>query len=117
MAVITISRQFNSGGDEVASRLCDVLGYRSFDKRQILEAVEETTYPHYLAIDYSEDRYEMQTFLDRLFGQTASPVQKIAWEENPSIATRPERATVDEAVVLSLVRRAVRAAYEADNMV
>ena len=32
MAVITISRQFASGGDEVAGLLCNRLGYRYFDK-------------------------------------------------------------------------------------
>ena len=33
MAVITISRQYGSGGDEVAACFCDRLGYRSFDER------------------------------------------------------------------------------------
>lgn len=117
MAVITISREFASGGDEIASQLCDVLGYRSFGKAQILLAAEETTYPRYLAIDYSEDHHEVQTFLDRLFGLAASPAQKMAWTEDPSIATRPERAVVDEATVLSLVKRAVRAASKAGNTV
>ncbi len=117
MAVITISREFGSGGDEVASRLCEVLGYRSFGKAQITQAVESTTYPKYMAIDYSEDQHEVQSFLDRLFGRAPSPAQKIAWADDPSIATRPERSDVDEAAVLSLVRRAIRTACETGNMV
>jgi cytidylate kinase len=117
MAIITISREYGSGGDELADRLCEVLGYRAFGKAQIIQAVEETTYPRYMAIDYSEDQHEVRNFLDRLLGQTASPAQKIAWSEDPSIATRPERAVVDEGAVLGLVRRAISAAGEAGNMV
>lgn len=33
MAAITFSRQFGSRGDEIAARVCDLLGYRYFDKR------------------------------------------------------------------------------------
>ena len=32
MTVITISRQYESGGDEIARQLCDLLGYRYLDK-------------------------------------------------------------------------------------
>lgn len=117
MSVITISREFGSGGDEVASRVCEILGYRSFSKVEIAKAAEETAMPKHLAIDYSEDNHEVQTFLDRLFGRTASPVQKIAWSEDPSIATRPERSDVDDAAVLSLVKRAIKSAVRVDNMV
>ncbi len=117
MAIITISREYGSGGDEVAHRLCEVLGYHAFGKAQITQAVEATTYPKYMAVDYSEDQHEVQGFLDRLFGRAPSPAQKIAWTDDPSIATRPERSDVDEATVLSLVRRAIRAASEEGNMV
>ena len=117
MAVITISREFGSGGDEVAFRLAEVLRYRSFSKVEIIQAAEQTAMPKHIAIDYSEDNHEVQTFLDRLFGRTASPAQKIAWAEDPSIATRPERSDVDDAAVLSLVRRAIKSAVRADNFV
>lgn len=117
MTVITISREYGSGGDEVAFHLCEVLGYRSFNKQDILKAAEETAMPKHIAIDYSEDNHEVQTFLDRLFGRTASPAQKIAWSADPSIATRPERSDVDDVAVLSLVKRAMKSAVRADNMV
>jgi CMP/dCMP kinase len=117
MAVITISREFGSGGDEVASHLCELLGYHSFGKPQIIQAVKETTLSNRNAIDYSEDNHEVQTFLDRLFGRTASSVQKIAWSENPSISPRPEQADVHDLAVLSLSKRAILAAVQAGNMV
>jgi cytidylate kinase len=69
MAVITISREFGSGGDEVASRLCEVLGYHSFGKDQILKAVQETSFARINAIDYSEDNHEIQTFIVGRGGQ------------------------------------------------
>src|SRR5512138_319819 len=117
MAVITISREHASGGDEVASQLCAVLGYRFFDKTLIQQTAKDTTYPSYMAIDYSEDQHEVQHFLERLFTQAASPAQRMAWAEDRSIASSPERAAVDETAVLSLVRQAVKAACKAGNMV
>ena len=117
MAVITISREFGSGGDEVASRLCEVLNYHSFGKLQILQAAKESTLSKNNAVDYSEDNHEVQSFLDRLGGRSASTVQKIAWSENPSIASRPEQADVHDSAVLSLVKRAIQAAGSAGNMV
>jgi cytidylate kinase len=117
MAVITLSREFGSGGDEVASRLCEILGYHSFGKLQIIQAAAESTLSKNNIIDYSEDNHEVQSFLNRLFGRTASPVQKIAWSENPSIATRPNQADVHDTAVLSLSKRAIQAAGRAGNMV
>lgn len=117
MAVITISREYGSGGDELASRLCEVLGYHAFGKTQITQAAEETNLSKLNAIDYTEDNHEVQSFLDRLLGQTASPVQRIAWSLDPSIATRPERADVKDAAVLSLVKRAVKAALHTGDFV
>ncbi len=117
MAVITISREFGSGGDQVAERLCELLGYQAFGKDLIAAVAEETNMSKLNIVDYSEDNHEVQNFLDRLFRRTASPVQHIAWSEDPSIATRPERADVQEAAVISLVKRAIKAAYKRGNMV
>jgi CMP/dCMP kinase len=117
MAVVTISREFGSGGDEVAGRLCEVLGYHSFSKDQIIQVAEESTLGKRNAIDYSEDTHEVQTFFNRLFHSTATPVQRIAWAENPSIATRPERADVVDTAVLSLIKRAILAGAKKGNMV
>jgi CMP/dCMP kinase len=117
MAVITISREYGSGGDQVAARLCEVLGYHAFGKAQIAQAASETNMSKLNAVDYTEDNHEVQSFLDRLLGRSASSVQNIAWSENPSIATRAKRADVNEAAVISLVRRAIKAAVRVDRMV
>ena len=42
MAVITISRQYGSGGDEIADRVGETLGYPHFDKSMITKAASET---------------------------------------------------------------------------
>lgn len=117
MAVITISREYGSGGDQVAALLCELLGYTSFGKAQILRAAEETTLSQRNAVDYSEDNHEVQSFLERLFGRKATPVQTIAWTENPGIASRPERADIHEVAVLSLVKKAIKAALVVNNIV
>jgi cytidylate kinase len=117
MAIITLSREYGSGGDEVANRLCEALGYHCFGKRQIIEAASETTLSKNNIIDYTEDNHEVQYFQNRLFGRTASPVQKIAWSENPSIATSPDRADVHDTAVLSLSGKAIQAAVGAGNMI
>lgn len=117
MAVITISREYGSGGDEVASQLCELLGYHSFGQAEINLAAEQTSLPKNHAIDYTEDNHEVQNFLDRLLGQTASPVQKIVWAEDPSLAASPDRVEVQEAAVMTLVKLAIQAAVNAGSMV
>ena len=41
MAVITISRQYGSGGDEIAARVCDILGYTYFYKNLMVKVATE----------------------------------------------------------------------------
>ncbi len=117
MSVITISREFGSGGDQVAALLCEVLAYHAFGKLQLANAVEKTSMSRRSAVDYTEDNHEIQSFFDRLLRRGATPVQTIAWAEDPSIATRPERADVHEIAVMGVVKRAIQAALKADNMV
>ena len=47
MSIITVSREFGSGGREVGKRLADALGYRYFDKEILNE----------LGINYSDNEY------------------------------------------------------------
>ena len=41
MAVITISRQWGSLGDDVANLVCKRLGYQRFDKKTMVEVGQE----------------------------------------------------------------------------
>jgi len=117
MAVITISRQYGSGGDQIADLLCQRLMYHQFDKRLIVKAAQEVGLSERIAVDYSEDTHKVQSFLERLFRNTASSAQMLAWTEDPSLASSPEKTDLTDLAVLGLVKRAVYAAWKLDNMV
>ena len=62
--IITISGQYGSGGDEVASRLAEILGYRIIDSKLVKKARElftatygsaEKPAPHFGSLHYSGD--------------------------------------------------------------
>lgn len=59
MAVITMSRQYGSGGDEIAVRVCELLGYRYFDKALMAQIAAETALWEGPIVDYSEDDHRV----------------------------------------------------------
>jgi cytidylate kinase len=121
MAVITISRQVGSGGDEIASRLCELLGYQQFDKRLIVQAAAETGLSEQeiaaWPADYSEENYKVRGFLDRLFNRAPAVGQVRVWRESPTGERVVEESTLSEEAVLSLVQNAVRSAHRAGRLV
>lgn len=68
MGVITISRQVGSGSKEIATRLCEQLGYTFFDKRLMTEVATHVGLSASDIVDFSEDDYKVKGFLGRLFG-------------------------------------------------
>jgi cytidylate kinase len=80
MAVITISRQYGSGGDEVAALVSEKLGYPQFDKSQIEKAAAEAGLSQKEILDFSEENHKIKTFLDRLFNQMAVSAHVRTWE-------------------------------------
>jgi cytidylate kinase len=88
MAVITISRQYGSGGDEIAGRLCEVLGYRYFNRRLMAQVATEAGLSFSEVIDFSEDNYKVQNFFERLFGRHSSRtvIPADPWTEDTSTA-------------------------------
>ena len=72
MAVITISRQYGSEGDEIAANVCQVLGYRSFDKQLMAKVATEVGLTEGEVVDFTEDQHKVRGFLDRLWG--AKPI-------------------------------------------
>ncbi len=53
-SIITISRQFGSGGREVSKRLADKLGFAYYDKQLISEIEKESTFSPEFIKKYSE---------------------------------------------------------------
>jgi len=118
MAAVTISRQIGSGGEEIARRVCDLLKYRYFDKQLMIEAASDVGLSRDHVIDYSEDRYELQTFLARLFRAGPRPVKRVSVRtEDASGRVNLTAETIDEGQYVALIKTAVRAAAEQGDIV
>jgi cytidylate kinase len=117
MTVITISREFGSGGDEIASRVCEILGYQQFDKRLLAQAAQEAGLSEQEVVDYSEEDHKIRGFLDRLFGRTGPVMTTRVWREDAAGLRIMEETRLTEDFAVSLVKRAVRSAVQAGSLV
>ncbi len=117
MAVITISRQFGSGGDEIAEQVCQILQYRIFDKELIARATLESGISDQEVMDYSEANYKVKGFFDRLFGLSRSVGEVRVWKEDAEGVRTTEAVPLTEENALALVQRAIKAACEEGNIV
>ncbi|MCL4296730.1 MAG: cytidylate kinase family protein [Anaerolineae bacterium] len=119
MAVITISRQYGSGGDEVAACICELLGYRYFDKRLMIQLATEAGLSPAEVIDFSEDNYKVQGFLKRLFeGRGARAGARVStWTEGPGGIKIEQVAELDEAQSITFAQSTIQAAYILGNVV
>ena len=122
MAIITISRQYGSGGQEIATLLCDLLGYRYFDKRLMAQVASEVALSDQEIVDFCEDNYTVRGFSERLFGsnrretQSGSPVPDLkADAADTKKVTEVEKP--DEEYCINLVQNIICAAYKRDNIV
>ena len=119
MATITISRQFGCGGDEIAARVCEMLGYRYFDKSLMAKIIAETGLTENEIVDFSEDNYKVRGFLDRLLAwrgpRDLSYVS--TWKEDTGGVRSKETAILSEAQGISFVQTAIRKVYQQGNVV
>ena len=113
MAVITISRQYGSGGKIIARRVCDVLGYTYFDKNLMLQvAAEIGGMEKDQIVDFSEDTYKMQNFVERLLGSKRVKVE--TWNAS---AKEMQIQSLDQEEGVELVHDTILAAYDRGNVV
>ena len=120
MAVITISRQYGSGGNQIAIRLCEMLGYRYFDKNLMAEVAIEAGLSHSEVVDYSEDAYKVRTLLDHMYArfvETPKVARAGIWKKDSSGALLEEVSSLDEEQTVSLVGSTIFAAHELGNVV
>lgn len=117
MTVITISRQFGSGGDEIAARVCDMLKYKMFDKYLISHVAHEVGLSEPGTVDYTEQNHKVRSFLDRLFGRSSPVVTAYFWKENADGETVLEEREVLEETAVPLVEKAIRSAAQVGNIV
>ncbi len=119
MATITISREYGSGGDEIAIRVCDMLGYRYFDKALMARLVAETGLSEGEIVDFSEDHYKLRSFMDRLLAwRGPRELSRVAsWREDTGGTRKKEVSILNEAEGVALVQGAIRAVYKQGNVV
>lgn len=119
MAVITISRQYGSGGDEIAAKVCELLKYCYFDKQMMSRLAAELALPAGQSVDFSEEDYRVRTFMERFFRAPCSqPVAQVkSWKETPDGTRVAEVVDLDEANAMFLERSAILAAHRQGNMV
>jgi cytidylate kinase len=116
MAVITVSRQFGSGGDEIAAQVCELLAYRYFDKRRMVQVAAEVGLSEHEIVDFSEERYEVRSFFSRLF--RAGTVARVpTWQEDKTGQKTLSLRELDAAQCVDLVRHAILAAHKMGNIV
>jgi len=118
MPVITISRQYGSGGDEIADQLCKALNYRFFDKNVMAEIASEMVRTQEGDFDLSEDNYRAMNFLDRILaspGLYATELNKTGRYDPPLL--RQEIQRLDEDQLVGITRHSVEEAYRQDNFV
>jgi CMP/dCMP kinase len=109
MAVITISRQYGSEGDEIAANLCQILGYQSFNKQLMMKVAAEVGLTEGEVVDFTEDQHRVRGFLDRLLGSPPLIMtQTHSWSEVK---------VIDAADSIPLVQSVIRAAYKHDKVV
>jgi cytidylate kinase len=117
MPVITISRQFGSGGEAIADRVCTLLGYRYLDKWLLRQVASEVGLSEDEVIDFSEDHYKARSFLSNLFGPRQRVVaRKTTRQRTATGATALSDVRLDEAQCIDLIHVAVHAAYRRGNM-
>jgi cytidylate kinase len=117
MAVITISRQFGSGGDEIADQLCQVLGYGRFNKRHIIQAAAAAGLSEQEIIDFSEENYKTKNFMDRLLRRGRIVAEARVWKEDARGTQSFETTPISEEHALTMVKSAILSAHRAGDMV
>lgn len=118
MTIITISRQYGSGGDEIAERVGQILDYKHFDKRMIIQAAQETGLSEHEITGFSEEEtHRVQGFLDRLFNRGTSTTVGHVWRQDIYGTRYSEEVRLSEEVIVTLVQKAVRGAAAAGNLI
>ena len=117
MTTITISRQAGSGGNAIAQRLCEILGYQAFDKRTLAQAAAQSGFLEQEVIDYSEENYKVRSFLERLFNRSAPIATMRTWEEDTAGVLMAEDMRLSEEAALRLVQKAMHTAHHAGKFV
>lgn len=111
MAVITISRQYGSGGREVAGLICERLGYRYFDKELMAQLGDELGLAPEQVVDLPDHRHRTQGLLERLFASAINPLG------DPSSWTLPARLAAQQRTTVQTFQSLIQAAHAQGKVV
>ncbi len=111
MAVITLSRQSGSEGNEITKLLCERLGYQYFDKNLMFQLATQIGMKPSEIADASGENYQAKSWLERAFANLASPFS------DPSSWTLGAQEDARQALSVLQVRKLINAAYEHGNVV
>ncbi len=120
MAVITISRQYGSGGDEIARQLCELLAYGYFDKLLLAYTAAQVGLSEREIVDFSENSYRVRSLLDHLIVGWRSPhtiAQTDIWQKELLGEPAKILSSLNETQSQALVESALETAYRHGNMV
>jgi cytidylate kinase len=117
MATITISRQYASGGEEIAARVAQLLGYTIFDKTMMAEVATELGLTEHEIVDFRETDQRSLGFLDRLLGRTLTVAQVRTWQEDVSGVRKPTVVKVSDSQAIAMVQGVIDAAHKRGNVV
>lgn len=112
MAVITLSRQLGSGGDEIAALVCQIAGYRLCDKHMFERAAVEAGLTDQEIIDFSEENYKVKSFFERLFEPRKPLAEARIWTEDASGARILEQRPLTAEHALFIAQQAIHTAYQ-----
>jgi cytidylate kinase len=118
MAVITLSRQYGSGGREIAARICDLLGYRYLDKQLIIKTALEAGLSTSEMLEFREESPNTRNFIERLLMPGPPAAAEIAIRVPTS--GKEEDLTLemlDSEKCRALVRSVIHAEYKNGNAV
>lgn len=112
MAVITLSRQWESGGDEVARLLCERLGYQKFDKVAMAQVGQEMG----LAVGAIQSAVDFKpaskSLLERWFGNYEDPMTG-----DPNALTFGMRNDALQDLTIANLVEIINAGYKKGNVV
>lgn len=117
MAVITLSRQYGSAGDQIAARVAVLLGYHIFDKTVMAKMAAEVGLTEQEVVDFSETDYRTKGLLDRLFGVSPRVGETRTWTEDIKGVRKPEVVKLSDTQAATMVRGIIEAAYKHGDMI
>lgn len=112
MAVITLSRQLESGGDEVARLLCEKLGYQYFDKQAMAQVGHEMGLAAGVIQSAVDFKPVAKGLLERWFGST----QRLTGGD-PSSWTFSARLDALQDLTIANLVDIINAGYKKGNVV